>query len=77
MSSLLVGDIVEPITHVAMPQRMDYRGEFITMSPVSPEADAQELFECSHGSEMREQIWTYMGYGPIYSTSNAFNLTRR
>ncbi len=70
MSSLLVGDIVEPIAHVAMPRRMDYRGEFITMSPVSPEADAQELFKCSHGSEMREQIWTYMGYGPFESVDD-------
>ncbi len=77
MSSLPVGHIVEPIAHDAMPRRADYDGEFITLSPVSPEADAGELYECSHGSAMGEQIWTYMGYGPIYSTSNAFNLTRR
>ncbi len=77
MSSLPVGHIVEPIAHDAMPRRADYDGEFITLSPVSPEADAEELYECSHGSAMGEQIWTYMGYGPIYSTSNAFNLTRR
>ena len=51
--------------HDALPRKMDYNGKFVTLSPVSPQADAGELFEGSHGSEMCEQIWTYMGYGPF------------
>ena len=65
MLSLPLGNLVKPIAHVDLPQRTDYKGKFITLSPVSPQADAGELYECSHGSDMKAQIWTYMGYGPF------------
>lgn len=67
MPSLPIGDVAETIANVEMPRRKDYGGEFVTLSPVSPEADAEELFEGSHGSELCEQIWIYMGYGPFES----------
>ncbi len=67
MLSLPLGNLVKPIAHVDLPQRTDYKGEFITLSPVSPQADAGELYACSHGSDMKEWIWTYMGYGPFES----------
>ena len=50
-----------------MPQQTNYKGKFIVLSPVNPQADAEELYECAHGSDMKEQIWTYMGYGPFDS----------
>jgi len=65
--SLPVGSIVRPITSVDLPQKTDYRGKFIRLSPINPWADSAELYECSHGSDIKEQIWTYMGYGPFDS----------
>lgn len=60
-SSLQVGNIIQ----VGVPQITDYTGKFITLSPVNPQTDVIELYECSHGSEMKEQLWTYMSYGPF------------
>ena len=53
------------IAHVDLPQRKDYEGRFITLSPVNPKTDVAELYECSHGSDTTEQLWTYMSYGPF------------
>ena len=64
-SSLPVGNIVTPIAHAGVPQKTDYTGQFIKLSPINPQADVAELYECSHGSDTREQIWTYMSYGPF------------
>ena len=64
-SSLPVGNIVQPNAHIDLPQRPDYKGQYITLSPVNPQADIAELYECSHGSNIKEQIWTYMSYGPF------------
>ena len=66
--SLQVGNIVQPIMHVDVPQKTDYEGKFITLSPINPQTDVAELYECSHGSDVKEQIWTYMSYGPFDST---------
>ena len=62
-----VGTAVKPITHADVPQRTDYVGKFIVLSPINPQADAKELYSCAHGSNTKEQIWTYMGYGPFDS----------
>ena len=67
MTSLPRGDVVESEAGIEMPRRIHYNGEFVTLSPLSPESDAEELFNGSHGSELCEQIWTYMGYGPFES----------
>ena len=66
-SSLPVGNIVQSTAPIGLPQRTDYEGKFITLSPVSPQTDVAELYECSHGSDVKEQIWTYMSYGPFDS----------
>ena len=68
-SSLPVGNIVQSTVHVGVPQRTDYEGKFITLSPVNPQADVAELYDCSHGSVSKEQIWTYMSYGPFDGTN--------
>ena len=67
-SSLQVGNTVQSIASVDLPQRTDYTGKFIRLSPVDPQADVAELYEGSHGSDIKEQIWTYMSYGPFDST---------
>ena len=64
-SSLPVGNIIKPIDHIELPQRRGYDGKFITLSPVNPQTDTAELYACSHGSVSKEQIWTYMSYGPF------------
>ena len=63
--SLPVGNTVQPNAHIDLPQRTDYKGRFIKLSPINPQADVIELYECSHCSDMKEQIWTYMSYGPF------------
>ena len=67
---LQVGNTVQSAASVDLPQRTDYAGKFIILSPVDPQADVAELYECSHGSDIKEQIWTYMSYGPFDSTYN-------
>ena len=64
-SSLPIGNIVQSISSIDLPQRKDYKGRFITLVPVNPQADVAELYACSHGSDAREQLWTYMSYGPF------------
>ncbi len=59
------GDVVEPAGQGELPRRTDYVGQFVTLSPVDPQADAQQLFLGAHGSATREQVWAYMGYGPF------------
>ena len=66
-SSLPVGNIVTPIAHADVPQKTNYTGKFIKLSPINPQTDIAELYECSHGSDIKEQIWTYMSYGPFDS----------
>ena len=65
--SLQVGNIVQSVASVDLPQRTDYVGKFVTLSPVNPKTDVVELYECSHGLDIKEQIWTYMSYGPFDS----------
>ena len=62
-----LGTVVSPVTHVDAPGQTDYQGRFIVLSPINPQADSQELYSCTHGSDTREQIWTYMSYGPFDS----------
>ena len=43
--SLPLGTVVKPLdSHVDLPRRTDYEGEFIVLSPVNPQADAEELY---------------------------------
>ena len=65
--ALPLGAVIESPAYVDVPRQTNYEGEFIILSPVNPQADADELYECAHGSELKEQIWTYMGYGPFNS----------
>lgn len=62
-----LGTAIKSLAHVGGPQQRDYEGKFIVLSPINPQADAEELYRCTHGSDTKEQIWTYMSYGPFDS----------
>ena len=70
MPSLPVGDFVPSVSEVRTPRRMDYEGEYIALSPLASERDAPGLFACSHRTEHKEQLWTYMAYGPFEDVSS-------
>ena len=63
--SSLRGPAIKSSAHVDVPRQTDYEGKFIILSPVNPGADVEELYACTHGSDVKEQIWTYMSYGPF------------
>lgn len=69
-SSLPVGNAVKPIAHVDVPRRTDYIGEFVTLSPVNPQVDAEQLFAGTQGSAAKAQVWTYLPYGPFDSVKS-------
>ena len=62
---LPIGVIVENTKPAPIPTKKTYAGEFVKLHPVDPENDVDELFLNSHGSEVKERIWTYMAYGPF------------
>ena len=59
------GAAVKPLTYIDVPRQTNYEGKFIVLSPINPQADTEELYRCTHGSDAKEQIWTYMSYGPF------------
>jgi RimJ/RimL family protein N-acetyltransferase len=69
-NELPLGEIVEETSPSKIPATKVYSGEFVTLHPVEPESDVDELFLNSHGSNRNERIWTYMRYGP-FSNINA------
>ena len=69
-SSLPVGEYVEPTGQGGLPRRTDYVGQCITLSPVNPQADAEQLFAGTQGSATKEQVWTYLPYGPFDSVKS-------
>ncbi len=60
-----LGEIVEDTNPSQIPVKKVYSGEFVTMHPVEPESDVDELFLNSHGSDGNKRIWMYMPYGPF------------
>jgi RimJ/RimL family protein N-acetyltransferase len=69
-SALPLGEPVSLIAQVGIPRRGEYHGQYVTLTPLYPESDAHELYACSHGSEERERLWTYMPYGPFENISS-------
>lgn len=47
------------------PQRREYIGQFVTLSPLDPQRDHEELFTASHIPESYQSLWTYMWHGPF------------
>jgi RimJ/RimL family protein N-acetyltransferase len=68
--NLPVGDPVPPAASAPMPRKGDYAGRFISLAPVNPGQDVEDLFWCSHGSPEKESIWTYLWAGPFADISS-------
>ena len=66
-SSAPPGVVIKPTLHPHTPRQTNYEGKFVVLSPINPQADVEELYRCTHGSDTKEQIWTYMSYGPFDS----------
>jgi len=64
-NGLPIGKVVEDIGPLQTPAKREYSGDFVTLQPVEPERDVDELFLNSHGSDVKQRIWTYMAYGPF------------
>jgi len=62
---LPIGAVVEYTKPAPLPPQKTYAGEFVTLQPVDPANDVDELFLNSHGSDEKERLWTYMAYGPF------------
>lgn len=64
-NELPVGKPEQKTASSEYPGRKTYSGNYVTLIPVNPEADVSELYECSHSSEEKALLWTYMPYGPF------------
>jgi RimJ/RimL family protein N-acetyltransferase len=53
----------------ARPDRAELQGKHVTVARLEPDADIDDLYAVSHGSEEFERLWTYMGYGPFADKS--------
>ena len=71
-----LGKIVEDSKPAQVPAKNVYSGEFVTLHPVEPESDVDELFFISHGSDANERIWAYMPYGPFSKKDQMLNWLR-
>ena len=65
LAGLPVGEPVDEGNMQDVPRKGEYGGQFVSLSPINPDLDVQELYNCSHGTEEKELVWTYMGYGPF------------
>ena len=63
--ALPIGAVVENTKPAPIPPRKTYAGKFVTLHPVDPANDVDELYLNSHGSDEKERLWTYMAYGPF------------
>ena len=50
---------------VAALERRCLRGRFVELRAIDPEGDCADLFGAGHGSPRKEEVWTYMSYGPF------------
>jgi RimJ/RimL family protein N-acetyltransferase len=62
---LPLGETVENATPAQPPGRKRYEGSYVNLQPVNPQKDVTDLYENSHGSDVKDRVWTYMAYGPF------------
>jgi RimJ/RimL family protein N-acetyltransferase len=72
-----VGAIVAKADPARSPDRKLFAGRFIALEPIDPERHGPALHACSHGTSEREQLWTYMSYGPFESLEAMQALLRK
>ena len=70
---LPVGEIVDDCENAELPARKVYEGKYVTLSPVNPNNDVDDLFAASHGDEENLAIWTYIPIsGPFQNKESMF-----
>lgn len=47
------------------PERRTFSGEYVSLKPLNPDADVDELYRVSHHTDQNAAIWTYLPYGPF------------
>jgi RimJ/RimL family protein N-acetyltransferase len=47
------------------PRRAIHEGQRVSLVPLDPDSQVDDLFAGSHGNAETESLWTYMGYGPF------------
>ncbi len=73
MTKYPVGEKVENNQPSLIPAKKDYRGEYLTLSPCSPENDLDDLYQSSHGSEENLSVWTYMPLSGPFTQKEAMH----
>ncbi len=49
------------------PERITRRGQYVSLAPLDPERDIDDLYELSHEPAIYQGLWTYLANGP-YAT---------
>jgi RimJ/RimL family protein N-acetyltransferase len=62
-SSTPIGELVDT-SPAKRPQPVILEGRIVTLRPIQPDTDADDLYTGSHGPEV-EQLWRYMPEGPF------------
>jgi RimJ/RimL family protein N-acetyltransferase len=58
-------------TAYPFPERRDFVGEYVTLTPCDPARDSVELFEAANSSPEARALWEFMYFGP-FDTVNSF-----
>ena len=48
------------------PERLTFKGRWVTLTPLDASAHAEALFQGSNGDAARESVWTYLFDGPYH-----------
>ena len=64
-NDLPLGEPVENTNPALPPARRCYEGRYVELHPIDPQRDAADLYHNSHGSRLKNRIWTYMSCGPF------------
>jgi RimJ/RimL family protein N-acetyltransferase len=51
------------------PKYIQLNGQFVTLKPLIPERDVDELYANSHNTPEKESVWNYLFYGPFENPS--------
>jgi RimJ/RimL family protein N-acetyltransferase len=51
--------------HWSAPERMTRQGRYVSLAPLDPERDIDDLYELSHEPPSYQGLWTYLWNGPF------------
>ncbi|WP_322656071.1 hypothetical protein [Nostoc sp. CmiVER01] len=55
------------------PEFLQLNVEFVTLKPLIPERDVDNLYAASHSTPEKEAVWNYLFYGPFDHPSTMKN----